>query len=260
MAHMMIDVHSHLDHPLLQKRLDEIIKNAEITGVRHIITNGIEPKTNRICLEISKRYEIVKCAFGVYPRNLLRMEIEQGYSTVNPDFNIDEEIEFIRKNKDSIIAISEIGLDFSLGENQSQIDDFRKMIGLAEDIKKPIVVHSRKAEGKAVEVIESFNIKSVVMHCFSGKKSLVKRIRDNGWFFSIPTNVVRAQQFQMIIQEVPLNQLFCETDSPYLSPFKDRINEPSFVIESYKKIAEIKSMEFSEVVNNIYMNFQRVFC
>ena len=97
------------------------------------------------------------------------------------------------------------------------------------------------------------------MHCFTGKKSLVKRIRDNGWFMTIPTCAVRSQQFQDITKEVPLNQLLCETDAPYLSPYKGKRNEPAFIIESYKKIAEIKRMELNEVANNIWMNWQKTF-
>ena len=256
---MLIDIHSHLDHPLIYKKIDEIITNAKNAGVRHIITNGIDPSTNRICLELSKKYDIVKCGMGIYPRSLLKKEVEEGYSTVNPAFDIDEEIEFIRKHKKDIVAVSEVGLDFSFGENKQQIEDFEKMIKLAEDLKKPIVVHSRKAEQKCVEVLESSNLKNIVMHCFCGRKTLVKRICSNGWFFSIPTSIVRAEQFQMIVNEVPLSQLFCETDSPFLSPFKDKRNEPAFIVESYKKIAEIKKMDFTEVVNNVYMNWQKLF-
>ena len=97
------------------------------------------------------------------------------------------------------------------------------------------------------------------MHCFCGKKALVKRIIDNGWYLTAPTSIVRSTQFQENALMVPITQLFAETDAPYLSPFKDRRNEPAFVRESYKKIAEIKGMELSEVTNNIWMNWQRVF-
>ena len=259
MIALLVDVHSHLDHPLMKDRLDAVIINAKNVGLKRIVANGIEPNTNRICLELSKKYDIVRCAMGVYPRSSLKRELEEGYSNVNPEFDIDAEIDFIKKNKENIVAISEVGLDFVHGEDKQQIEDFEKMIKLAEELKKPIVVHSRKAEQKCVEVLESSSLKKVVMHCFCGKKSLVKRIRDNGWFFSIPTIIVRAQQFQDIANDVPLSQLFCETDSPYLSPYKDKSNEPAFVIESYNKIAEIKGMDINEVVNNVYMNWQKVF-
>ena len=164
-----------------------------------------------------------------------------------------------KKNKDNIAAISEVGLDFVNGESKEQIRDFEKMIKLTEGLRKPIVVHSRKAELKCIEMLESSKNRKIIMHCFSGKKPLVKRIADNGWFLTVPTIVVRSHQFQDIAKNVPINQLFCETDSPYLSPYKEMQNEPAFIVESYSKIAEIKNMEINEAVNNIYMNWQGVF-
>ena len=257
---LLIDAHSHLDHPLLFGKIDEIVGRAKNAGLKYIITNGINPETNRKCLELSKKYEIIKCAMGLYPRNALKKEMENGeYPSKFADYDIDEEIDFIRKNKNNIVAVSEIGLDFVSGEDKQQIEDFGKMIKLAEEIKKPIVVHSRKAELKCIETLENSKNKKIVMHCFSGKKSLVKRIADNGWFLTVPTIVVRSQQFQEIAKNVPINQLFCETDSPYLSPYREKSNEPAFVIESYKKISDIKQMDIIEVINNIYMNWQRVF-
>ena len=258
--HLLIDVHSHLDHSLIINNIDKIIQRAKNIGLKRIITNGINPETNRICLELSKKYDIVECGMGIYPRNALKKEIEAGdYPIRLEDFDIDEEIGFIRKNKNNIAAVSEVGLDFVHGEDNQQTDDFRKMIGLAEELNKPIVVHSRKAELKCIEMLESSKNKKIIMHCFSGKKSLVKRIADNGWFLTIPTIVVRSFQFQDIAKNVPITQLFCETDSPYLSPFKGQLNEPSYVIESYKKIAEIKQMDIVEVINNVYMNWQKIF-
>ena len=243
---LLIDIHTHLDHPLLIDKIEEIIKRAKIAGLKHIITNGINPETNRKCLELSKKYEILKCGMGIYPRKVI-------------DFDINEEIDFIRKNRNNITAISEVGLDFVESEDKQQLEDFEKMIKLAEDLNKPIVVHSRKAEQKCIEVLESSNLKKIIMHCFCGKKSLVKRISDNGWFLTVPTIVVRSQQFQDIVRNTSINQLFCETDSPYLSPYKGQWNEPGYVIESYNKIAELKQMDINEVINNIYMNWQKVF-
>lgn len=257
---LLIDIHSHLDHSLLINKIDEIVQRAKKAGLKRIITNGINPQTNRICLELSKKYDIIKCGMGVYPRDALKKEIEAGDYTIKlADFDIDEEIEFIRKNKNNIAAISEVGLDFVNGESKQQIEDFQKMIALSEALNKPIVIHSRKAEAKCVDMLESSKNKKIIMHCFSGRKSLVKRISDNGWFLTVPTIVVRSLQFQDIAKNVPITQLFCETDSPYLSPYKDKRNEPAYVVESYKKIAEIKSMDIAEAANNVYMNWQKVF-
>ncbi len=255
---LFIDIHAHLDHPLI-KDIDGLIARAKAAGVRHVITNGVDPSTNRISLELSKKYDIVECALGLYPRDALKREVEGTAWDVGKDYNVDSEIAFIKTHKSDIVAISEIGLDFVNGESQQQMDDFSKMLELAREMGKPVVIHSRKAEEKCVEMLSSHSMKNVVMHCFCGKKKLVKQIADNNWSITIPTTVVRAQQFQDIAKEVPITQLFCETDTPYLSPIREQWNEPANVVESYKKIAEIKGMELQEVEQNIYMNWQRIF-
>lgn len=258
---LLIDAHCHLDHPLFKDKTDEIINNAGKAGLKIILTAGINPETNRKTLQIAEKYDIVKAALGIYPIKTLQKEIETGNYPLKPNiFDVDEEIEFIKKNKNKISAIGECGLDYSQNEDpKKQKQLFEKLISLAEKIKKPIIVHSRKAESDAIEILETSKLKKIIMHCFSGKKSLVKRINDNGWFLTIPTNVVRSHQFQFIADYTPITQLFCETDSPYLSPFREKQNEPAFVIEAYKKLAEIKKMDLNEVINNIWMNWQRMF-
>src|SRR3990167_9456909 len=148
-----------------------------------------------------------------------------------------------------------------MGEDtKSQQKLFEKMISLAEKINKPIVVHSRKAESDCVEILQSSKLKKIVMHCFCGRKNIVNKIINNGWFLTAPTSIVRSTQFQENVKLCPITQLFCETDAPYLSPYKGKAgefarNEPVFVAEAYRKVAEIKEMELKEVVNNIFMNY-----
>ena len=258
---MFVDVHCHLDHEDFKKDLDEVIKRAKKANVKKIITNGIDPITNRKTLELTKRFDNVLAALGIYPMSALREEVkEMDYPLKLEKFDVDSEIEFIKKNKDNIIAIGEVGLDFSkVQDKKEQYDVFEKMIKLSEDIKKPIIVHSRKAELDCIETLEGFSNKKVIMHCFSGKFKLVKRIYENGWYLTIPTHVIRSGQIQKIAKEIPMDHLFIETDAPYLSPFRGERNEPAYVIESAKKIAEIKGLDLVEVENLLYLNFQRVF-
>ena len=89
--------------------------------------------------------------------------------------------------------------------------------------------------------------------------NVIKKAAELGYYFSVPTNVVRSSQFQKLVEMVDINQLLTETDSPYLSPYKNRRNEPSFIIETIKKIAEIKNISIDETANNIFMNYQKVF-
>ena len=257
---LLIDMHSHLEHCFFDNDRDKVIENAEKAGVKVAVTSGINPETNRKSLQLAEKFGIVKASLGIYPINTLQKEIESGDFPLKPNvFDVDEEIKFIEKNKNKIAYVGEIGLDYALiKDEKEQKDLFLKMISLAEKIKKPVLIHSRKAELDCIEMLESSKLKKIIMHCFTGKKKLAKRISDNGWFLTIPTCVVRSQQFQDIVKDVQITQLFCETDAPYLSPYKDKRNEPAFIIESYKKIAEIKKMELNEVINNIWMNWQGI--
>ncbi len=259
---MLIDLHAHLDHPYFEKDLDEVIERAKHSGVKIILIAGVNPESNRKVLELCKKYNILKAALGIYPVDALQKEIETGeYPLKSESFDIDEEIAFIEKNSSKIYAVGESGLDYHWikDKKESQIRLFQKIIELCERINKPLIVHSRKAEQDCIEILKSSSLKKVNFHCFHGSKKLIKEIINNGWYFSVPTNIVRSQQFQELVKEAPLSHLFCETDSPYLSPYKDKRNEPAFIIESYKKIAELKGMDLIEVANNIYMNWQRVF-
>ncbi len=258
---MLIDVHTHLDHEMFKEDLDEVISRAKEASVKIVITNGINPETNRISLDLTRKYDIIKCAMGIYPIDALQKEIESGeYPLSKQEFDVDKEIDFIKENKENIVAIGEVGMDGKFGKDMKMQEDvFEKMILLAKELDLPIIVHSRKAEEKCIELLEKHKMKKVIMHCFGGKKRLVKKIIENRWYFSIPCNCVRSHHFQNMIGMVNINQLLTETDAPYLSPYANKRNEPAFVRETIKKIAEIKGFTEEEVERNIFLNYQRLF-
>jgi len=260
---LLVDVHAHLDHERFKKDLDDVIERAKQAGVKAIITSGVNSSTNRIILKIAEKYDIVKASFGLYPIDALAKELEltSGFVRDIKPVDADEELEWIKKNKDKCIAIGECGLDYHwvTGKEKEQKNVFQKIIEITEKINKPIIVHSRKAEPDAVEMLESSRLKKIVMHCFSAKKSLIKRAAENGWSFSVPPVITRLQHFQTLAEMVNINQLLTETDAPYLSPYPGERNEPAFVVETIKKIAEIKGMTEEDVASNIWMNYSNMF-
>jgi len=264
----LIDIHSHLEGPRF-KNLDKVIKNAKKAGVKVIIQSGVNPTTNRKSLEIAKKYPEIKVSFGLYPIDALIKEVESGESNDFQrgivEFDVDEELNWIEKNKDRCIAIGEVGLDYNWKDFQTdemkekQKDVFRKVLRLAKKIKKPVIIHSRKAEEDAIEILEEEKQEKVIMHCFSAKKGLVKRGVENGYFFSIPPIITRLHHFQNLVKIVPLTQILTETDSPYLSPVAGETNEPANVSVTVKKIAEIKEISEEEVAEQIWKNAEKVF-
>lgn len=262
---LLVDVHAHLDNARFKDDLDQVVERARQAGVKAILTSGVNSTTNRIALKLSEKYDIVKACFGLYPIDALSKELDEGESSdfvrdIEP-LDVDAELEWIRRNKNRCLAVGECGLDYKWvkGKEAEQKRTFQKIIDTVEKIKKPIIIHSRKAEADAVEILESSKIKHVVMHCFSGRKHLVKRVADNGWKMSIPPVITRLQHFQMVVEMTNISQLLTETDCPYLSPIPGERNEPAYVLETIKKIAEIKGMTPEDVANNIYMNYTNTF-
>lgn len=245
---MFIDAHCHLD---ICKNPSDCVKRAIDAKVGAIITNGVSHENNLQVLDLAKMFPTVKAALGLYPITALAMSDEE----------IEATLRFIRKNDSKIIAIGEVGLDFKedVMQHDRQKKIFSKIIDLALELDKPLIIHSRKAEAEVIQMLEDAGVKKVQMHCFCGKMSLVKKIVSNGWMLSIPTNIKHATQFQEVVREVPLDNLLCETDAPYLHPDKEKDNEPANVIESYKKIAEIKELSLAEVEKAIEKNYQRLF-
>ncbi len=253
---MLIDVHAHMSYKGIIEKIDQVIRECEDNNVKIIVNQGTEPKSNRASIELSKKYKIIKPALGFYPTHILEYTDEE----------IEKELEFIKQSNP--IAIGEIGLDyykenFPNGITEEQKNKMKKylkkLILIAKQKKIPIIIHSRKAELDTIELIEELNYNNVIMHCFSGKKSLVKRIIDNKWYLSIPANVNRAQHFQYIIRVTPIQQLFTETDSPFLAPTRGEINTPKNIIFGLRKIAEIKELDIEETSKLLYLNYQRLF-
>ncbi|MFH1072159.1 MAG: TatD family hydrolase [Nanoarchaeota archaeon] len=252
----IVDVHAHLDFEDYHADIDILTRKWAQEGVVSVVSNSVHKQSCVKNLELAKKYPLIRPAFGIYPTHCAGLHEEE----------FDAVLEFIRKQK--MIAVGEVGLDYAVSDENPEPEAakpvmkrcFEEFIHLAEKKKIPIIVHSRKAELEAIEMLESSSTKKIVMHCFSGRKHLVKRIVDNGWYLSIPCTVTRSQQFQenVIIQD--LSKILTETDAPYLSPYPDiHRNEPSFIIESLKKIAELKRMDVIEVANNVYKNYQDLF-
>ncbi|MAG39765.1 hypothetical protein CMI41_02255 [Candidatus Pacearchaeota archaeon] len=245
----LIDIHAHLESSRF-KDLDKVITNAKKAGVKYIIQSGTDPKRNRKTLELSKKFDIIKPSFGMYPVGNLSKDIRK-------------EIEWIKEHKKDCIAIGEIGMDFDNHQrkrhHKEQKELFEKMLNLAKELNKPVIIHSRKAERECIEILKQQKMKDVIMHCFCGRKSLIKEALGAGFYFSIPPAITRWHNFQVLVENVPLTQLLTETDAPYLAPEAGTTNEPKNIAVTIKKIAEIKGLTEKEVADQIWKNAKEVF-
>jgi TatD DNase family protein len=252
---LLVDVHAHLDFPDFENDISAVLENAKHAEIKVIINNGIDPITNRKTKDLAKKYPLIKPAYGFYPVHVA----EQGIDKVK------EELEWIKNNHP--VALGEIGLDYKVGDDnphgdlhkETQIEAFKLFIRLGQKLDIPLIIHSRKAEEDVLNILEQEKAKKVILHCFMGKKKFVEKARDLGYSFSIPTSVVKSEQLQWIVKNVPLKQLLFETDSPYQGPEKGVRNEPANIALSAKKIAELTGMSTEDLANIFFMNYQKLF-
>lgn len=263
----LVDVHCHLNHAQFAKDLPEVIERAKKTGVVKIVCAGVNPPTNREVLELTKKYPgHVECSFGIYPIDALNVKVEAfdeiGLRQVE-HFDVDAELDWIKKNKNACVGIGEAGLDYKwitdLNLQAQMRENFQKVIELCEKIRKPLIIHSRRAEQDCVNMVESSTLKKVNFHCFEGRKSLLRKVNDHGWTCSIPAVIMRLQHFETVVETLNINNLLTETDAPWLSPVARERNEPANVVQTIKRIATLKKFTEEEVANNILLNYQRMF-
>lgn len=259
---ILVDVHAHMDMPHFAHDLDEVIQRAKNAGMAAIISQGVHHASNKKTLELAAKYPLIKPALGLYPLNAPNVVV---HSEDDDDFDrhsvsVDETLKFIKEHGKEIAAIGEVGIDLKYSDDeQQQIANFTKILRLSNQIKKPVIIHSRKAEKLVLDILEDAKHKLAVMHCFSGSKKLIKRAIEMKLPLTVTSNANRLQHFQMVAREVPLGQLFTETDAPYLSPLPGERNEPMHVQYAIDVIAKEKGMTAAEVARSIYMNYQRTF-
>ncbi|MBI3034341.1 TatD family hydrolase [Candidatus Woesearchaeota archaeon] len=246
---LLIDTHAHLDL-FDEKELNEVLERASRSGVKAIVTNGVDVKSNRLSLELAKKHSIVKPALGLYPIESLSLTDEE----------IDNELVFIEKNSSRVFCIGEVGLDYLKTEDHArQKDVFTRQIMLARKLGKALNVHSRKAESDAVELLDSCGARKVVMHCCMAGMKTIRKAVDCGFYFSVPALLLRSSHFRKLVETVPSNHLLTETDAPFLSPFPGRKSEPSMIAETVREIAAIKGVSREDCANMLFSNYQRLF-
>jgi TatD DNase family protein len=244
----IIDTHCHLDSQEFDADREQVVRNAAQSGVR-IITSSIRPSDYSKTLGIAESFSGVYAAIGLDP--MIHREYERA---------VDE----IRSNHASIVGVGETGLDYyyerSHEERSAQESVFATMIELAAELGLPIQVHSRSAGRRALEILEGLSPSEVHMHAFDGKDSLARHAsRELGYYFSIPTSVVRSPQKRKLVKAVEYERLLVETDSPVLGPDKDMRNEPANVWLALREVAAILGREEEEVRSVVMENTLRLY-
>ncbi|BAZ98288.1 MULTISPECIES: TatD family hydrolase [Methanothermobacter] len=250
---IIIDVHCHLDFKDFNRNREEVIERAR-SKLRAVIDSGVGLGGNRRALELaSLNPGFIYPTMGFHPVDA---------SKARQDL-IGEVVSQIESNIDLIVAVGETGMDFHHTRDEEgrrrQEETFRVFVELAAEHEMPLVVHARDAEERALETVLEYRVPEVIFHCYGGSIETARRILDEGYYISISTLVAFSEHHMELVRAIPLEGMLTETDSPYLSPFRGKRNEPAFVEEAVRAIARIKDMDLEDVDSITTANAERVF-
>ena len=251
----MIDSHCHLDHEPLYSDLKNVLKRSKDIGIKKLLTISTSIESFSRVKDIVNKDDIIFGTIGIHPHETDKNAIDSDFFTRN-----------LSENK-KIIGVGETGLDFFYdnSDRNKQIESFKIHIKAALEANIPLIIHSRNAEEKTFEILNQYKDQKlkILMHCFTGSQQFAEKLMEFNSYFSASGIITfkKSNELQNTFKNIPLENLLIETDSPYLAPdpHRGKINDPSFIIHTLKKLSEIKNLDINELEIITSKNFNKLF-
>jgi TatD DNase family protein len=253
---ILVDSHCHLDFLDFANELDAVVARAGAAGVARMVTISTRMRRFAGVLSIAERFPEVYCSVGTHPH----------YAHEELDVTVDDLVAETRHPK--VVAIGEAGLDYHYDNSprEAQERGFRTHIAAARATGLPLVIHSREADADTARILEEETGQGAfpaVLHCFTGGPDLARRAVALGHYVSL-TGILtfkNSTALRAIAAELPADRLLVETDAPYLAPnpFRGKRNEPVFVVETAKVLADTRGVSLEEIARQTSDNFFRLF-
>jgi TatD DNase family protein len=256
---MLIDSHCHLDGRPFDEDRDAVLQRARDAGVEGFLTigTGDGPPDLSAAIRIAERHDDVWASVGVHPHDAGKANAETlqelGKLCSHP----------------KVLALGEIGLDYHYDHSPRTVQKrvFVEQMGVAHEQRLPIVIHTREAWDDTLELLETnwaYTGLGGIMHCFSGNLDQARAAIDMGFSISFAGILTfpRSEELRHVAAALPLERLLVETDSPYLTPApyrKIRRNEPRFVLETARKLADVRGIDYADLASAVSANFRRLF-
>ncbi len=253
---MLVDSHCHLDFPDFASELDAVVARARTAGIERMVTISTRVARHAGVLAIAERFPDIYCSVGTHPHH------------AHEELDITPAELVVRTRHDKVVALGEAGLDYhyDYSPREAQERGFRNHIAAARETGLPLVIHSREADDDTARILEEETGKGAfpaVLHCFTGGPELARRAIAIGLFISF-TGILtfrNSQALRAIAAELPPDRILVETDAPYLAPgqFRGKRNEPAYVVETAKVLAETRGVSFDDIARQTTANFFRLF-
>jgi TatD DNase family protein len=251
---MFIDSHCHLNFPGLVEQLDELLANMKDNQVSHALCVSVELSSFPAVLALAEAHDNLYASVGVHPDYELDDEPSQAQLVTLAEHP-------------KVIAIGETGLDYYrlTGDLEWQRERFRTHIRASRESGRPLIIHTRAAADDTLRIMAEENAGEVggVMHCFTESLDVAKAAIDLGFYISFSGILTfkKATSIKEVAQNIPLDKMLIETDSPYLAPtpHRGKTNQPAFVKHVAEEIARLRNITVDEVGVATSQNFNRLF-
>ena len=254
---MLVDSHCHLDFPDFEPERDDIVARANAAGVETMVTISTRVKQFDRVRAIAEAYDCVWCSLGTHPHQ----------ADEELDISADDLVR-MAEGHEKVVAIGEAGLDYFYDKapREAQATGFRRHIEAARRTGLPLVIHSRDADEDMAAILSEEMEKGAfpaILHCFSSGRELALKGVELGLHISFSGILTfkKSEEIRAIAAEIPAERLLVETDAPYLAPTPNRgkRNEPSFVVNTAKVLAETRGVSLEEIAAQTTENFYRLF-
>jgi len=254
----LIDSHCHLDAQVFDEDRDAAIQRARDAGVEIMVAigSGDGPPDLSAGIRLAEKYDFIYATVGVHPHDASKAD-ESTWA---------ELISLAAHPK--VIAIAEIGLDYhyDFSPRETQQAAFVRQLQIAREANLPIAIHTREAWADTVALLREHwsgtGPPGGIFHCFSGSAAEAEEALALGFLLSYSGIITfpKAEALREAVRRTPLDRLLVETDSPYLAPvpWRGKRNEPAFVVQTARKVAEIKGLSLDEVVTVTSSNWKRL--
>jgi len=273
---MYFDAHTHAHFAAFEDDWQGVIQRALAQNV-WLINVGTQRDTSRGAVEVAHKYkEGVYAAVGLHPvhteksyhdsKELGTEDTAKEFTSRGEEFDYDYYEKLAEDPK--TVAIGECGLDYyRLGEETKgkQAEAFLAQVDLAKEVKKPLMIHCRNAFDDLITILNEhkgfLNNPSGVIHFFTGTAEDAKKLIDLGFSFTFGGVVTFTHDYDEVIKMIPVDKILSETDAPYITPapYRGKRNEPAYVIEVVKKLAELKGLSIEEMESQIFANARQTF-
>lgn len=266
------DAHAHAQFPAYGDESEAVVQRALDAGVDLILV-GTERGTSADGIALAEKFENVWAAVGLHPTHTTPKEFvdekemaDVGYAYEAETFDYDAYKLLAAHPK--VVAIGECGLDYYRLDPVTAKVQQEALVGqlqLAYDVKKPVTIHCRNAFPDLIKLMRDnraiLNEEPGTIHFFTGTADEAKELMDLGFSLQFGGVITFAKMYEDLVRMVPLERIITETDAPYVAPvpYRGKRNEPAYVVEVAKKIAELKGISVEEARDQVRRNAKRIF-